>query len=36
MVDMLFQLLISIAITALCFTAYFMLRRMRKESEKDR
>jgi len=29
-VDMLFQLIVSVSITILAFTAYFMLRRMRK------
>ena len=29
-VDMLFQLILSVSITVLAFTAYFMLRRMRK------
>ena len=30
---MLFQLILAVTMTALCFTAYFMLRRMRKNLE---
>ena len=32
---MLLQLILSLATAILCFTAFFMLRRMRKDSERE-